>query len=218
MNWTVPEFVAVNYTAVIDPVRLVRDNASHIVLEPSNAHAAATGRVAVEARMFSYFGSINGMYPIEVYDAGLGDPTEATFERVYGDAWRVLFEPSPPVAARIANALGRLGLEPGGYVAAHVRSKYNEDKTGDAGEVQNAIHCALSLKRDAPVYLASDSADALRFAAGYGRGRPEPDGGGGRRRGGRPAPAPPRPRGGLPPGRRRGVAGPPAERVLRHLC
>jgi hypothetical protein len=173
MNWTLPGAVSfTNWTAVLNKQELANQNVSHIVIEPWNEHAASTDRVVVEARMNSFFGSFHRRFPLKVYDEnqdlGAG---ESSFEQVYADMWRVLFEPSPPVKARIEGALERLGLSPKGYVSAHVRAQFRKNLTAKTTLVTNALHCALTLHPDMglPVYLASDSKAVIRFGMDYGR-------------------------------------------------
>jgi hypothetical protein len=177
MNWTLPgavnftNWTTVDWRAPPHNRRIVDQNLPHIVLEPWNEHAASTDRVVVEARLFSYFGSFHRRFPLEVYDERRDwSAGESTFEQVYGDVWRALFEPSPPVKARIEGALERLGLSPREYVSAHVRAQYASNMTGDRAGVKNALHCALALHPDPPlaVYLASDSKEVIRFGMDYG--------------------------------------------------
>jgi hypothetical protein len=177
MNWTLPgavnftNWTTVDWGSVPHNRQIVNQNLSHIVLEPWNEHAASTDRVVVEARLFSYFGSFHGRPALKVYnkarDLAAG---ESTFEQVYADVWRVLFDPSPPVKARIERARERLGLSPGGYVGAHVRAQYVGKRASAMAPVTNALHCALALRPDArpAVYLASDSKEVIRFGVDYG--------------------------------------------------
>jgi hypothetical protein len=171
MNWTVPEAVTLRLGGV-NNIQVGRaDAVPYMVSEPANAHWAETDRVVVEARPRGMHGAVGRESPMERYDASRDSPPEeAIFEQVYGDMWRVLFEPSPPVAARIESTLQSLGLKARGeYVSAHVRAQYMEDATGDTEAVQNAVRCAASLHPGAPVYLASDSNDVARFGLEYGR-------------------------------------------------
>jgi hypothetical protein len=167
MNWTVPDVVSFNLTGV----KLIlgnKLNVSYIVSEPANSYWVATDRTVVQARLRGTARAF-GPPPVPIYDARRESPEEATFENVYGDMWRVMFEPSPPVKAMIQSTLNELGLETHKYVSAHVRSQYLKDTTGDTEAVKNALHCAASLQPNAPVYLASDSMDVTRFGLDYGR-------------------------------------------------
>mmetsp|Transcript_2643 Transcript_2643/g.4112 ORF Transcript_2643/g.4112 Transcript_2643/m.4112 type:complete len:542 (-) Transcript_2643:238-1863(-) len=115
------------------------------------------------------------------------------FADLYHDVFRLLFEPTPPMALRISNAMDRLGLVPGHYTAAHMRARYpanrgplgfhrigqsvkeavTVDKKGnwpfhkvkkEAIEVAtNAINCAYWLNPGAPIYFASDSHDIVKY-------------------------------------------------------
>jgi hypothetical protein len=169
MNWTVPEAVSFNLTGVKGNIILRRaNNITHIVSEPANAHWAMTDRMVVEARPKGT-SSGYGERPAAAYDAGRGSPAEGTFEQVFSDVWRVFFEPTPAVAAMIQSTLSKNGLEAYEYVSAHVRAKHRNDTSDDTQTIKNALHCAISMKPDAPVYIASDSNDVARFGVDYGR-------------------------------------------------
>ena len=47
---------------------------------------------------------------------------EASFEEVFHDAWRILFTPSTPVRQILESEMGRMGIVPGRYSAAHLRA------------------------------------------------------------------------------------------------
>jgi hypothetical protein len=178
MNWTLPgavnftNWTTVNWRTPRHNRQIINQNLPHIVLEPWNEHEASTDHVVVEARLFSYFGSFHDRPALNVYnedqDLAAG---ESTFEQVYAEVWRVLFEPSLPVKARIEKAQESLGLSPGGYVSTHIRAQYVGKRKLNMAEVRNALHCALALHPDPPtaVYLASDSKEAIRFGVDYGR-------------------------------------------------
>jgi hypothetical protein len=169
MDWRVPDVVNFTLTGVRDHMQLSRNNVSHIVLEPGNSHSAASNRVVVEARFRGFWGSVFGAFPPTEYDKGRESPAEATFEQVYSDMWHVLFEPSPPVKAIIQSNLEQLGLNTHEYLSAHIRAQYVRNATGDTEHVKNALHCAAAMRPDAPIYLASDSTDVIRFGVDYGR-------------------------------------------------
>jgi hypothetical protein len=96
---------------------------------------------------------------------------EPAFHSVFHEMWDTLFTPSPPVAALIRQNMNDLNLVPGGYVASHIRSMYIKDKTSDADMIRNGINCATHLKPGWPIYFASDSSNATRFALRYGRSK-----------------------------------------------
>jgi hypothetical protein len=164
LNWTVPDSVdfqphLIGRNVIYDAAR----NETGIIASEKNSFWAHSDLFLVEARL-------SGARSWKAYDEGRRAPSsEANYESVFGEVWRVLFEPSPPLAARIAATKAQLHLETGKYVSAHVRAQYVQNTTGNTGHVENALHCAMSLLPGAPVYFASDSAHASRYALEYGR-------------------------------------------------
>jgi hypothetical protein len=96
---------------------------------------------------------------------------EPAFNHVFREMWDTLFIPSPPVAALIRPNMNDLNLVPGEYVAAHIRSMYTGDKSSNADMIRNGVNCATHLKPGWPIYFASDSSSATRFALRYGRSK-----------------------------------------------
>lgn len=97
---------------------------------------------------------------------------EASFEMVYNDVWRMLFEPAPPIRALIHQLNTDLELLSGplGYTSLHIRAKYAHDKTTDRPMIENAIHCAFALNSNhSTVFIASDNANATRYAIEYAK-------------------------------------------------
>jgi hypothetical protein len=109
------------------------------------------------------------------YDANRDDLlNEPDFHQVYSRVWKLFFEPSPPVLHQLHQARQRLGLEPGRYVSLHVRSQYANDKTGNLDMVENALNCAVRLRkrRTDKIYLASDSTHVVQHALEYASSHP----------------------------------------------
>jgi hypothetical protein len=167
-NWTPPDAVEFALRGVGGRINDKRVNATYIVSEPMNAYWAATSRTVVEARTKGV-ASTFGDSLIAVYDASRDSPSDASFEQVFSDVWRVMFEPAPPVAAKIQQTLQEHGLKAHGYVSAHIRAQHLRNTTGDTAAIKNALHCAVYLQPDVPVYLASDSPEVARFGMNYGR-------------------------------------------------
>jgi hypothetical protein len=163
LNWSIP--AAVNFEPLLigrgGAIYNSKINETGIIAMPENAFWAATDRMVVEARLL-------GVSVKEAYDDNRQSPSEATFERVYSDVWRVLFEPSPELALVMAATYEKLGLIPGEYVSVHVRAQYNNNRTGDTALVKNALNCASSLLPGAPIYVASDSLPVSTYAFEYG--------------------------------------------------
>jgi hypothetical protein len=164
LNWTVPDSVdfqphLIGRKAIYDGTQ----NETGIIASERNAFWAYSDLFFVEAR-------VTRANPRVAYDEGRSAPSsEANYETVYGEVWRVLFEPSPPVAAQISATKAQLHLETGKYVSAHVRAQYVQNTTGNTAHLENALRCAMSLLPGASVYVASDSAQVSRLALEYGR-------------------------------------------------
>eukprot|EP00934_Nitzschia_sp_Nitz4_P004380 Nitzschia sp. Nitz4//scaffold378_size14206//221//1652//NITZ4_008946-RA/size14206-processed-gene-0.8-mRNA-1//1//CDS//3329549684//4370//frame0 len=105
----------------------------------------------------------------DIYESSIpeGDPS---FDQVFGSIWKVFFRPSPSVFQAIQNELTRMNLVPRQYISVHLRVLYY----ADARPVQyiqertsNILKCASTLAPGAPMFFASDSADATEWAPKY---------------------------------------------------
>jgi len=94
--------------------------------------------------------------------------SDGSFEQVTRGIWRVLFTPSPPVATRILQVLQKANLQPGKYVAAHLRALYAVE-TRDPEQVrywtENAVRCASNLPTDSSSTMRQKSTPSILFAA-----------------------------------------------------
>ena len=99
----------------------------------------------------------------EEYDA-LKAPHEAPYHIMFHDCWQALFRPIPPIQTMIDDKLQELGLQAGHYVSVHIRAKYLEDHSQATDFIQNAVQCGHALRRDQPIFVASDSTDVLKEA------------------------------------------------------
>jgi hypothetical protein len=97
-------------------------------------------------------------------------PHEPAFAQVFSQCWHAVFQPSPPVAALVAQAQEQLGLT-GTYVAVHIRAKYQADKSRKYALAQNAVNCGTQLRPTAPIFISSDSLPVVQFAVKYGAKR-----------------------------------------------
>jgi hypothetical protein len=95
---------------------------------------------------------------------------ELSFDEVYHDVWSALFQPSPAVAALVAQQMKELNLVPGEYVAAHVRAMYVSDTRENQEEV-DAVNCASQLGPGLPIFFASDSKNTSRQALAYAKSK-----------------------------------------------
>ncbi|CAB9509523.1 expressed unknown protein [Seminavis robusta] len=101
---------------------------------------------------------------------------------LFHDLWKILFQPSAPVAEMIQHELKAISstlniqLTPGTYIAAHLRAKYPGEPYRDAQERNNpekeqilqhevtqALQCASHLKPKVPIYFAADATQATEF-------------------------------------------------------
>jgi hypothetical protein len=161
-NWTIPSEVLETFTSQLRGRDRPSEDDAGIITQLRNAYRTAGNATLVEAR---FFGSAQMHY----YDHHREAQSELTFRHIYSEVWRIFFEPSRPVAARIRTALREHGLVKGQYVSAHVRAQYRENTTGNLEAVENAVRCAGSLRPGVPIFLASDSVSASRHAVEYGR-------------------------------------------------
>jgi len=107
------------------------------------------------------------------YDERVGG--EGAHHNAYGALFRALFEPSAPLAAALDEERKLAGLQPGRYVAAHLRALYVPPLPKEIvpNVAVNAVDCASQLGSDAsvPIYFASDSKYALDVVKSYGQNR-----------------------------------------------
>lgn len=96
--------------------------------------------------------------------------TGISYETIYHDLFRILFQPAPPVQQLIDEQLTSVGLTPGEYATAHYRAFYGKRMPDDA-KIQstaiNAVECASELRPGGPIYFASDSTFAIQAIKQY---------------------------------------------------
>lgn len=108
----------------------------------------------------------------EGYDRMRKSPDEPSFLQVYHDLWRVVFTPNPRIAEQIEKLMGDFHLQPGRYVAVHLRALYAvEERQEDLVEwwSENSINCATTMlpntTRGLPLVFVSDSDIAMEAAS-----------------------------------------------------
>ena len=166
LNWTVPTWLDAHFNYTDSPI-VTGDNKRQI-------YKAKIDSMLVSAIFQSYH---HGYYFF-----GENSPENETgYYDVYREMWHRVFEPSPPVALRIRQQLFALNLRPNQYLGAHVRAKYEFDKTRNTRLIYNALNCASHLSvhnnnnNDSgtdtqwPIYFASDSIRTTELALEYGR-------------------------------------------------
>jgi hypothetical protein len=102
--------------------------------------------------------------------------TTPPYRDIYGDMFRTLFKPSPPVAKLVQDEMRKLNLFPGQYVTAQYRAyyKYEDDKSKlpfqeVLSHSKHAVDCAHKLLPNHPIYFSSDSNQAENLAVEYGK-------------------------------------------------
>jgi hypothetical protein len=112
---------------------------------------------------------------LQAYDGGqlvFENITDMTYNDIYHDLFRLLFEPSPAIAAILRREMGEAGLTPGEYAVAHYRAFYGRETRHPktiADYAINAANCASNLRPGGPIYFASDSVFALSTVRDYGK-------------------------------------------------
>lgn len=98
--------------------------------------------------------------------------TGVSYESIYHDLFRILFQPSPPLQAIIDAELKSVGLTPNEYATAHYRAFYGKRMPDEAkirSTAINAVECASELRPGGPIYFASDSMYAIESIQNYAR-------------------------------------------------
>jgi len=126
----------------------------------------------------------NLLFQTQSYEGEMPLINQWMFPNLFGDIFRVMFEPVPALAELVNSTMTSLGLEDGNYVSVHVRSRYpvqrmpqkNVDKNGGQLVLEgrtkgylshvsgNAIKCGMYLEPDLPIFFASDSNVVSEFA------------------------------------------------------
>lgn len=96
-------------------------------------------------------------------------PGEPSYAEIYQYVWSIAFRPAPPVQALIRRSLKELNLQPGAYSATHIRHRYPVARDMNLRLLsENAVRCANQLYPNAPIYITSDTPEAIRFAERFG--------------------------------------------------
>jgi hypothetical protein len=96
------------------------------------------------------------------------EENEPSYETVYSDVWRILFEPAPAVRSLIQQYTTNLGLNGVDYTSLHIRSMYQNNRAFHKPMLENAVHCAFALNRST-IFIASDNGNATRYAVEYAK-------------------------------------------------
>lgn len=112
---------------------------------------------------------------MQTYDGGqlmYENMTTSTYNEIYHDLFRLLFEPSPAIAKILRREMGEAHLVPGEYAVAHYRAFYaraTRKEKAIAEVAVNAANCASMLRPGGPIYFASDSLFALANVRAYAK-------------------------------------------------
>jgi hypothetical protein len=153
INWTVPEFIPLS-----DP-----EQNGRIIAKLENVlNWAGKPERIIRPR-------------IQTYDGGqllYENRTGSSYNDVYHDLFRLLFEPAPPIAKILRTEMKQAGLVPGEYAVAHYRAFYARASRRPemiAKHAINAANCASQLRPGGPIYFASDSLHALAKVREYAK-------------------------------------------------
>ena len=93
------------------------------------------------------------------------------YQIIFRDLFYTLFRPSPPVERHIRDHMALANLVPGRFSTSHYRAFYaveHEKQVRSESELtektRNVLNCASELQPGDPIYFASDSQVAVRFA------------------------------------------------------
>lgn len=135
-----------------------------------------------------FLNHLSELFEIYSFDQITSDDIPYKFGNSFGDIFRVMFEPVPPLAHSINMTMSKLGLFPNDYRSTHIRARYptlslmklshkslGSDKEGGFLFHQNlklrnyafglsslAIQCvsgATTTTNDGPIFLSTDSND-----------------------------------------------------------
>eukprot|EP00934_Nitzschia_sp_Nitz4_P005259 Nitzschia sp. Nitz4//scaffold9_size221794//195908//196897//NITZ4_001381-RA/size221794-exonerate_protein2genome-gene-0.25-mRNA-1//1//CDS//3329561106//5249//frame0 len=164
LNWSVPEWMEteIKNKTVDQCVRLL----SRAVFDWSHNGSDVT---VFETRVQDVDGGER------YYQQLVNDPSD-TYENIYHTLFRALFQPSPPIAKLVKAKMRQGNLVAGDFAVAHYRAFYAIEDKKDLMTTNllrkyalNAVACASELKPGGPVYLASDSRDAVEAMKQYAR-------------------------------------------------
>jgi len=153
LNWTVPSFIPLTNSSENGRIFLKL----HVLLDPSHNDLPI-----IRTRMQTYHGG----------QLDFDNRTDSTYDEVYHELFRLLFRPSPPIAAILTEELHAVHLKPGHYSVAHYRAFYGRESRGEnviAKVAVNAVNCASMLRPGGPVYFASDSTFAVKTVQQYAK-------------------------------------------------
>lgn len=157
-NWTIPEWLVPLLMDHPDVRSRPRMNNQNFIDD-----ANRTDLIVLRARLQTFDGG-------SIYFNEEFNNTGVSYESIYHDLFRILFEPSPPVQAIIDAELKSVGLTPGNYATAHYRAFYGKrmpDNDKIRSTAINAVECASILRPGGPIYFASDSKFAISSIQSY---------------------------------------------------
>jgi hypothetical protein len=146
--------------------RLLRDNPDKLVISGNmqDYFGGSSDYLIKDAKL------VGGKVP-EVdpgYFTGLG---WKKYNLIFHDLFYTLFKIAPPVAKLVEEKMQSANLIPGNFSASHYRAFYGTESKKDtiteehlAKKTRNALNCASSIQPGDPIFFASDSLSAVKFA------------------------------------------------------
>mmetsp|Transcript_22196 Transcript_22196/g.32767 ORF Transcript_22196/g.32767 Transcript_22196/m.32767 type:complete len:453 (+) Transcript_22196:119-1477(+) len=153
INWTVPEYL---------PLNVPHKNGKLMLHSNSILAWSKSNEIIVRSKLQSFEG---GQLTYE-------NITDSTYDQVFHDLFRLVFDPHPSIAKILREELAVSGLTPGHYAVAHYRAFYARASRKPERIMKmtlNAINCASQLRPGGPIYFASDSLLALATAREYAK-------------------------------------------------
>lgn len=153
INWTVPEYI---------PLAISNENGKLVTSNRRILRWSKSEETIIRSKVQSFEG---GQLTYE-------NETDSTYNEVFHDLFRLVFDPSPTIARILRREIAEAGLVPGHYAVAHYRAFYARASRRPQFIIKstlNAINCASQLRPGGPIFFASDSLLALATARDYAK-------------------------------------------------
>lgn len=163
-NWTMPQWLVPYMDSKEATKTPIRVNNKNVIND------AEKNITVLRARLQTFDGG--SIYFNEQFNS-----TGVSYESIYHDLFRILFQPAAPVQKIIDDELKSVGLTPGEYATAHYRAFYGKRLPDDEkirSTAVNAVECASELRPGGPVYFASDSSHAIQSIKNYAQEHSRP--------------------------------------------
>jgi hypothetical protein len=162
VDWSVPEWLEAGLDSRGTKRSASRTSPMRIVEE-----IGGDTNIVAQTKIQNFFGG-SMQYDELVGNSNGTVPIRDSYDTIFHDLFRIMFQPSPYVAKLVTDKMDGSGLSPGEYSVAQFRAFYAvENKKHERSEQYlieraiNAVNCASSLRPGMPVYFASDSKFAI---------------------------------------------------------